>query len=85
MQRQLVNTTLNEAKKLIAAGNEAEGGKLLFRCYKGLPKYQPLIKFLSETGMKQLLQKTEGIYIQDNEREMPVITDESTSSSIRWI
>ena len=75
MQRQLVNTTLNEAKKLIAAGNEAEGGKLLFRCYKGLPKYQPLIKFLSETGMKQLLQKTEGIYIQDNEREMPVITD----------
>ena len=76
MQRQLVNTTLNEAKKLIAAGNEAEGGKLLFRCYKGLPKYQPLIKFLSETGMKQLLQKTEGIYIQDNEREMPVITDE---------
>ena len=76
MQRQLVNNTLNEAKKLIAAGDEAEGGKLLFRCYKGLPKYQPLIKFLSETGMKQLLQKTEGIYIQDNKREMPVITDE---------
>ena len=75
-QRALVNETLNNAKKLIAAGNNEEGGKLLFRCYKGLPKYQPLIKFLSEPGMKQLMQKTEGYYLQDNEREMPVITDE---------
>ena len=75
-QRALVNTTLNEAKKLIAAGDEAEGGKLLYRCHKGLPKYQPLIKFLSEPGMKQLMQKTEAYYMQDNEREMPVVTDE---------
>ncbi|MBQ7749739.1 MAG: preprotein translocase subunit SecA [Bacteroidales bacterium] len=75
-QRALVNETLNNAKKLIAAGNTEEGGKLLFRCYKGLPKYQPLIKFLSEPGMKQLMQKTEGYYLQDNEREMPVITDD---------
>ena len=76
MQRSLVTQTLNEAKKLIAAGNEAEGGKLLLRTHKGLPKYQPLIKFLSEPGMKQLLQKTENYYMQDNEREMPVVTDE---------
>ena len=75
-QRALINTTLNESKRLIAAGNEAEGGKLLFRCYKGLPKYQPLIKFLSEPGMKALMQKTEAYYIQDNEREMPQVTDE---------
>ena len=75
-QRALVNSTLNESKRLIAAGDEAEGGKLLFRCHKGLPKYQPLIKFLSEPGMKQLMQKTEAYYMQDNEREMPQVTDE---------
>ncbi|MBP5390175.1 MAG: preprotein translocase subunit SecA [Bacteroidales bacterium] len=74
-QRQLVNQTLNEAKKLIASGDEREGGKLLLRCHKGLPKYQPLIKFLSEPGMKVLLQRVENYYMQDNEREMPVVTD----------
>ena len=75
-QRALVNETLNKSKKLIAEGNEQEGGKLLYRCHKGLPKYQPLIKFLSEPGMKQLMQKTEAYYMQDNEREMPQVTDE---------
>ncbi len=74
-QRALVTQTLNEAKKLIAEGNEKDGGLLLYRCYKGLPKYQPLIKFLSEPGMKQLMQKTEAYYMQDNEREMPTVTD----------
>ncbi len=74
-QRSLVNQILNEAKKTIASGDETEGGKLLLRAHKGLPKYQPLIKFLSEPGMKQLLQKTENFYLQDNEREMPVVTD----------
>ncbi len=74
-QKALINTTLNEAKKLIAAGDEKEGGKLLLRVYKGLPKYNPLIKYLSEPGIKQILQKTENYYIQDNEREMPVVTD----------
>ncbi len=74
-QRTLVNNTLNEAKKLISAGNEKDGGLLLYRCYKGLPKYQPLIKFLSEPGMKALMQKTEAYYMQDNEREMPTVTD----------
>ena len=75
-QKTLVNTILNEAKKLIAEGNEKDGGVLLFRAFKGYPKYKPLIKFLSEPGMKQLLQKVENYYIQDNEREMPFITDE---------
>ena len=75
-QKTLVTNLLSEAKKLIAAGNEKDGGILLFRAYKGYPKYKPLIKFLSEPGMKQLLQKVENYYIQDNEREMPFITDE---------
>lgn len=74
-QRALVNQTLNEAKKKMAEGDEAEGGKLLYRAYKGLPKYQPLIKYLSELGVKVVMQKTENYYIQDNEKEMPVITD----------
>ena len=75
-QRSLITATLNESKRLIAAGDEAEGAKLLYRCYKGLPKYQPLIKFLSEPGMKVLMQKAEAYYMQDNEREMPQVTDE---------
>ena len=74
-QRTLVNQILNDAKKAIANNDEAEGGKLLLRAYKGLPKYQPLIKFLSEPGMKVLLQKAENYYMQDNEKEMPVVTD----------
>ena len=74
-QRSLVNQVLNEARKKIAEGDEAEGGKLLLRAHKGLPKYQPLIKFLSEPGMKVLLQKAENYYMQDNEKEMPVVTD----------
>lgn len=75
-QRILVTQILNDAKKKITEGDETEGGKLLLRAYKGLPKYQPLIKFLSEPGMKQLLQKTENFYLQDNERQMPQVTDE---------
>ncbi len=75
-QKSLVTSLLNEAKKLIAEGNEKDGGVLLFRAFKGYPKYKPLIKFLSEPGMKQLLQKVENYYIQDNEKEMPFITDE---------
>ncbi|MGM9737019.1 MAG: preprotein translocase subunit SecA [Candidatus Cryptobacteroides sp.] len=74
-QKALITKTLNDAKKAIANKDEALGGKLLFRCHKGLPKYQPLIKFLSEPGMKQLMQKAENFYIQDNERQMPEVTD----------
>ena len=74
-QRALVNQVLNEARKKIAEGDEKEGGKLLLRAHKGLPKYQPLIKYLSEPGIKVILQKSENYYMQDNEKEMPVVTD----------
>ena len=74
-QRALVNQTLNDARKKIAEGDENEGAMLLYRAHKGLPKYSPLIKFLSEPGMKVLMQKAENFYMQDNEREMPVVTD----------
>ena len=76
MQRQMVNDLLARSRKLIAEGNTEEGGILLLRAQKGLPKYKPLIKFLSEQGIKVLLQKTEAIYMQDNNRRMPEITDE---------
>jgi preprotein translocase subunit SecA len=61
---------LAEAKKLIKAGDTKEGGFQLLRVYRGIPKNKALIKFLSEEGVKQLLQKTENFYMQDNNREM---------------
>lgn len=70
-QRKLVGDYLNEAKKLIKDGNEAEAGLPLFRAFRGLPKNKPLIKFMSETGVKQILQKTENIYLADNQKRMP--------------
>ncbi len=70
-QRKLVMGYLNEAKKLIKEGNEKEAGLPLFRAHRGMPKFQPLIKFLSEPGMKVLMQKTENIYLQDNSKLMP--------------
>jgi len=70
-QKKLCSQYLNEAKKLIKDGNEQDGGLSLFRAYRGLPKYKPLIKFLSETGMKMVLQKTENFYLQDNQKNMP--------------
>ncbi len=70
-QKKLCSQYLNEAKKLIAEGNEKDGGLPLFRAFRGLPKYKPLIKFLSETGMKQVLQKTENFYLQDSAKAMP--------------
>ncbi|GAB3576074.1 preprotein translocase subunit SecA [Spirosoma luteolum] len=70
-QRKLVFDYLNDAKKKIAAGDEKEGGLSLFRAHRGLPKHKPLIKFLSETGNKALLQKTESIYLAENQKLMP--------------
>jgi len=67
---------LAESKKLIANGNTKEGGFLLFRVFRGLPKNKALIKFLSQEGIKQLVQKTENFYMQDNNREMPKIDEE---------
>ncbi|HBY02224.1 MAG TPA: preprotein translocase subunit SecA [Rikenellaceae bacterium] len=75
-QRNLVTQLLNDAKKKIAEGNEEEGGKLLLRAFKGLPKYTPLIKYLSEQGMKQILVKTENFYMQDNNKQMHIVTDD---------
>ncbi|PIE48624.1 MAG: preprotein translocase subunit SecA [Flavobacteriales bacterium] len=69
-QQKLLTGVLAEAKKLIAAGDSKEGGFLLLRVFRGLPKNKALIKFLSREGIKQLLQKTENFYMQDNNREM---------------
>ena len=77
-QRRLVTQILAEAKQKIASEDKEvrkEGELLLFRAFKGLPKYGPLIKFLSEEGMKNALLKTEAYYLQDNSREMPIVTD----------
>jgi preprotein translocase subunit SecA len=70
-QRKLVQGFLATAKKQIADGNEKEGGLALFRAFRGIPKYKPLIKYLSEPGIRVILQKTENFYLQDNKRNMP--------------
>ncbi|MDP5171718.1 MAG: preprotein translocase subunit SecA, partial [Bacteroidia bacterium] len=70
-QRQLVNQYLAEAKKLLAENNDKDSGLPLFRAYRGLPKNSALIKFLSEPGVRSLMQKIEGVYMQDNSKRMP--------------
>ena len=74
-QKKLVTQILADAKKLIAVNKNDEGGLLLLRAYKGLPKNNALIKFLSEEGNKSLLLKTENFYMQNNSKEMPKVTD----------
>ncbi len=76
VQRKHLTQVLVEAKKLIAEGDTKEGGFQLLRVYRGIPKNKALIKFLSEEGVKQLLQKTENFYMQDNNREMPKVDEE---------
>ena len=72
LQKKLVTGFLSQAKKLIEQKNEEDdGGLALFRAFRGLPKYKPLIKFLSETGIKSIMQKTENYYLQDNSKFMP--------------
>jgi preprotein translocase subunit SecA len=73
IQRHQLTNTLAEAKKMIKGGNTKEGADLLYRVFRGLPKNKPLIKYLSEEGIKALVQKTENHYMQDNNREMPKI------------
>ncbi|MGD0341124.1 MAG: helicase-related protein, partial [Bacteroidales bacterium] len=75
-QKKLVTQILADAKRLISEGKNEEGGLLLLRSYKGLPKNSALIKYLSEEGNKTLLQKTENFYMQNNSKEMPKVTDE---------
>ena len=76
LQKQHLVSVLAEAKKLIAAGDDKEGGKLLLRVYRGLPKNKALIKFLSQEGIKQILQKTENFYMQDNNKLMPEVDED---------
>jgi len=77
-QRRLVTGLLADARRMMASDNPdevKEGTLRLFRAYKGLPKYKPLIKYLSEEGVKSAMLKTEAYYMQDNNREMPTVTD----------
>ncbi|MCD9854213.1 preprotein translocase subunit SecA [Epilithonimonas sp. JDS] len=73
VQKKTVSILFNEAKKLIAAGKTKEGGFKLLQAYRGLPKNRQLIKFLSESGNRALLQKIEGQYMADNNRDMPIV------------
>ncbi|MDL2283008.1 preprotein translocase subunit SecA [Odoribacter sp. OttesenSCG-928-G04] len=78
MQRDLVAKLFNEAKTALDSEDSKvrkEGAILLLRAHKGLPKYKPLIKFLSEQGNRATLLKTENEYMQENNRRMPEITD----------
>ena len=70
-QKKIVQDHLIEAKKLITAGNKKEGGLALFRAFRGFPKARPVIKYLSETGIKQIMQETENIYLAENQKLMP--------------
>ncbi len=77
-QRQLVTSLLADAKKMMASDDQdtvKEGTLRLYRAFKGLPKYKPLIKYLSEEGVKNAMLKTEAYYMADNNREMPTVTD----------
>lgn len=77
-QKNFINGVLNEAKKSINDGRTGtqEGGLALLRAHRGLPKNKALIKFLSETGIKQVLTKTENHYMQDQSKEMPKVDAE---------
>ena len=77
-QKKVVNQFYNDARKKIESGNTdvKDGGLSLLRAHRGLPKYGTLIKYLSETGVKAVLQKTENHYLQDNAREMPKVDEE---------
>ncbi|MBC8182304.1 preprotein translocase subunit SecA [candidate division KSB1 bacterium] len=80
VQKSLVTKIIAEAKKTLTdksnPENEKKGGELLLRAYKGLPKNKALIKYLSEEGNKLLMQKTENFYLQEQAKNMHIITDE---------
>ena len=75
-QKKFVNTVLADAKKLINEGDDKEGGFKLLRAYRGLPKNKALIKYLSEDGVRTLLQKTENFYMQDQGKDMPKVDED---------
>ena len=77
-QRKLVTSILAEARKLMASDDKndrKEGALLTYRAFKGLPKYDPLIKFLSQDGIKPAMLECEAYYMQDNSRQMNIVTD----------
>tara|TARA_R110002153_G_scaffold63718_1_gene170773 strand:+ start:5 stop:2506 length:2502 start_codon:yes stop_codon:yes gene_type:complete len=76
LQSKHLVSILAEAKKLIADGNTKDGGFLLYRVYRGLPKNKALIKYLSQEGIKQILQKTENFYMADNNKLMPEVDED---------
>ena len=79
-QRVYVAQILTQAKKMLAENPDPkpqdESAMLLLRAHRGLPKNKALIKFLSEPGMKQVLQRTESFFMQDQNRNMHLIDDE---------
>jgi preprotein translocase subunit SecA len=77
-QERIVRNALNEARKLFEKGEDdpKTGGLHLFRAHRGLPKYGPVIKFLSEPGIKVKMQKTENYYLQDQQRNMKIVDEE---------
>jgi len=75
-QKKYITTVLSDAKRLINDGDDKKGGFNLLRAFRGLPKNKALIKFLSEDGVKTLLQKTENFYMQDQGKEMPKVDEE---------
>lgn len=75
-QRKLVNDMLVDAKKLLGENDNEKGGFKLLQAFKGLPKNKSLIKFLSEQGNKALMLKTENFYMQENNKNMHLVTDE---------
>jgi preprotein translocase subunit SecA len=77
-QERIIRNNLNDAKRKMAEGDDDPkgGGLHLFRAYRGLPKYSPLIKFLSESGTKVKMQKAENHYLQDQQRNMHIVDEE---------
>jgi preprotein translocase subunit SecA len=75
-QKKLINQIIIDARKALQDNDNEKAGLLLLRAYKGLPKNKVLIKLLSEQGNKSLLQKTENYYMQDNNKNMHIATDE---------
>jgi preprotein translocase subunit SecA len=78
IQKRVVNSQLIEAKKAISEGNNdaKTGGLALYRAYRGLPKYSPLIKYLSEQGHKVIMQKAENHFMSDQQKDMPFVDEE---------
>ena len=76
VQRQLVHNMFSEARKFLTEGETEKAGFKLLQAHKGLPKYKPLIKVLSEEGNKSLLLKTENHYMQEQSKNMHLVTDD---------